>query len=79
MKMKPVDSIPNIKRCAKHPLQEFIADFMDLDARIVMVEYGPNDYKSAKVAVESLRLAVKRSGYPVKVAKRDERIFLMKI
>lgn len=79
MKMKPVDSIPNIKRCAKHSLQDFIADFMDLDSRIVMVEYGPSDYKSATVAASCLSVAAKKSGYPVKVMKRKDKIFLMKI
>ena len=79
MKMKPVDSIPNIKRHAKHPLQDFIADFMDLDSRIVMVEYEENDYKSATVAASCLSVAAKKSGYPVKVTKRKDKIFLMKI
>lgn len=79
MKMKPVDSIPAPKRCVKHPLQDFIMDFMDLDSRIVLIELEENEYKSVISAEQSFKTAVKRSGYPIKVARRKDKIFLMKI
>lgn len=79
MKMKPVDSIPKPEGRRYHRLQDFLEEFMNFDAKIVMVEFEENEYKNTKSAKDALQQAVKRSKYSIAVARRKDKIFLMKI
>lgn len=76
MKLIPTESIPT--RRARHYLQDLIAEFIAGDADIVRVEFSDRDYKSVAVCASCLRVAVKKSGSPVNVIKRDSEVFLSK-
>ena len=76
MKLIPVDSILRIK--SNHKLQELIEEFMKVDADIVKVEFGVDDYKSPAVCRSSLAAAIKRSGYLIRVWRRGNNVFLSK-
>lgn len=59
-----------------HDLQRILKDFMYSGSRFAKVEFGDREYKDTKSAVGTLRLAIKRSGYRIKVHQRKGEIFL---
>ncbi len=73
MKMEVVQSVPRIKR----NLQAMLVEFMAMDASCVRLT--PEGYKSAAVARNVISVAVARSGYPIKVFKRGDYVYLSKI
>ena len=77
MKLVDVKEIP--KRTAKHHLQKMLADFMESDSSIVMIELNAGEYKSASVCCNCLRVAIKRMRFPIKVHIRNQRVYMKKI
>ena len=76
MKMTVVDSVPN-NGCPRHNLQAMLAEFMDMPA--ICVRLQVNDYKSSSVARSVIHIAAARSGYPIKVFKRGDYVYLKKV
>ena len=77
MKLIPVESVP--KRRSRHHLQDLIQEFVNGDAKVVKIDFGVYDYKSSKVCRSCLGVAVKKSGYHIKVSLREGEVFLSKI
>ncbi len=77
MKLIPVETVP--RRWGRHHLQDLIAEFVKSDAKVVRVDFNEHDYKSAISCQSCLRVAAKRSGYPVKVMRREKNVFLSKM
>lgn len=76
MKLIPVDQIPKMN--GYHKLQDLIEEFVNGEAKIVKVDFGPDDYKSSTVCRACLAAAIKRSKHPVKVRRRGNEVFLSK-
>lgn len=76
MKMTVVDSVPN-SGYPRHNLQAMLAEFMGMPA--ICVRLQVNDYKSSSVASSVIRIAAVRSGYPIKVFKRGDYVYLSKV
>lgn len=77
IELKKVDTIQVDRNY--HFLQVYIKDFMKQDFEICELKFKiGEDYKSVDSAVNSIRIAVKRSGENVKVHRRKDRIFLKK-
>lgn len=77
MRAIPVDNLP--KRRTRHRLQDFIADFIKCEAKVVKIEFSERDYKSAKVCRNCLDVAAKSSGYSIRACIRDGQVFLVKV
>lgn len=77
MKLVPVDFLP-AKRRRWHNLQKLIEDFANSDDKVVRVECDESDYKSAKVCVNCLHVAIKKSHRRVKASIRGENVYLSK-
>lgn len=77
MKLIPVDFIPPAKR-AYCKLQNLIEEFMKSQSEIVKVDFELTEYKNSSSCYTSLKKAVERSGYGVKVFKREDKIYLAK-
>lgn len=77
IELKKVDTIQVDRNY--HFLQVFIKDFMKRNDEICEFKFEiGEDYKNVDSAVNSIRVAVKRSGENVKVHRRKDRIFLKK-
>lgn len=76
MKLMPVESVP--KRRAKHRLQDLIEEFVNSDAKVVKIIFDEDDYKTPKVCRACLGVAVKKSGYSIKVSIRGNEVYLSK-
>lgn len=77
MKFVKVDEIPKRKR-EQHPLQDMITEFVNSDRKIVRIDFDEHDYVSLKSCDNSIRIAVKRSGHPIKVVQRNGILYLRK-
>ena len=80
MKLIPVESIP--KRLVKThvtSLAPVIEDFVHGPHSVVKVDYSNDQYTSAETCVKSIRLAINRNNFPIKICQRGDDIYLMKI
>lgn len=77
MKMIPVDCIPE-KAHDRHRLQDLIQEFVNMDAKIVKLDFDQDDYKSPAVCRSCLAIAIQRSKRPIKVWRRGDEVFLSK-
>lgn len=77
MKLVAVDRVPKYER-SNHKLQKLIEEFANSDAKFCKVEFEDDEYKSFKVAVESMRVAVKRSKRAIKAHERKGELYLSK-
>lgn len=69
MKMTSVEKVPGNKgRYGK--LQGMLKEFMAMDV---------DGYKSSTVAASCIAMAIRRSGYPIKLFKRGEFLYLSKV
>lgn len=77
MKLIPTDKVPEVKR-NYNKLQDMIEEFVNGPYDVVKVQLNENEYKSVETCTSSLRVAVKRSRYSVKVFKRGNDVYLSK-
>lgn len=77
MKLIPTDKVPEVKR-NYNKLQDMIEEFVNGPYEVVKVQLNENEYKSVETCTSSLRVAVKRSRYSVKVFKRGNDVYLSK-
>ncbi len=77
MKFTPVDEIPERKR-GWHHLQDFIKEFVDSDVDNAVVVINDHEYKSPEVCRNCLWVAIRRSGYRVRVYNREGKVYLTK-
>lgn len=77
MKMTPVNKVPERDNPKKH-LQAMLDEFMKSEASVVRLNIGPEDYSNLTVARSCIAIAATRSGYPIKVFKRKDDIYLCK-
>lgn len=75
MKMTSVEKVPGNKGCHGN-LQMMLKEFMAMDAKVVRLDV--DGYKSSTVAA-CIYAAIKRSGYPIKLSKRGEFVYLSKV
>ena len=75
MKMTPVNEVPDSKR-GKKKLQAMLDEFMNSGADVVRLNISSEDYSNLAVARSCIAIAVVRSGYPIKVFKRSDDIYL---
>lgn len=76
MKMTPVEKVPG-KNGHYGDLQGMLKEFMAMDAKVVRLDV--DGYKSSTVAASCISVAIKRSGYPIKLFKRGEFVYLSKV
>lgn len=60
----------------QHSLKRFLDDFMLTDAKHLKVEYAEGEYSNAYSAYESMRGAIKRHKYPIRVNIRNGEVYL---
>lgn len=77
MRFTPVNEIPERKR-GWHHLQEFIKEFVDSNVNNALVVINEHEYKSPEVCKSCLLVAIKRSGYPIRVYIREGKVYLTK-
>lgn len=76
MKMTSVEKVPGNKDRYGN-LQGMLKEFMAMDAKVVRLDV--DGYKSSTVAASCIYAAIKRSGYPIKLFKRGEFVYLSKV
>lgn len=81
MKFVPVENVPAPRQgwCPQHNLQHLIDEFANASVNTAKVEFTEKDYKSPKNCCNSLRKAIKKSGYKIKVLQKRNDVFLSKI
>lgn len=72
MKFTKVEKIPR----RYHKLQSELRDFMDLNTKIVKVEWFEGEYVNSRSAAASLYKAAKVGGFPIKVESRKDEVYL---
>ena len=78
MKFTPVEKLPE-RRGRKGKLQKILTEFAESKHQIVKVEVDEGEYKDPRYVYAALQDAIKRSHYPLKVAQRDNVVYLMKV
>ena len=76
MKLESVEKIP--ERMSRHHLQDIIKEFVESDSKNVMIVLNDREYKSPRVCYECMMVAVKRSGYKIRVCTREGKVYLTK-
>ena len=80
MRFIPVETLPKkvSKRCPVKNLEKMLADFMESDIKLVLVELDSDDYSGPEFCRAALSAAVKKYKYPVKVHYRSRKTYLSK-
>lgn len=73
-----VEELPRT-RCSKHRLQDLIEEFMNGEGNIAKIDINQYDYKSPTVCYSCMRNAITRSKRGLKVTKRGDTIYLIKM
>lgn len=73
MKGTIVCDIPVVRN---HNLKRFLGDFMLTKSKHYKVELEEGEYKTPYTAYESIRYAIKRHKYPIKISIRKGVIYL---
>ena len=76
MKFVEVKDVP--KRNRQKNLQVFIDEFMSANIRCAKIEFKEHEYKNINIARSCIQTAVKRSGAPIYVVKRDDNIYFIR-
>lgn len=81
MKFIPIEALPKktTKRMHRKDLEKMLADFMESDIKLALVELDSDDYSDTMFCRNSLRAAIARYRYPVKVHYRSGNTYLCKI
>ena len=75
MRFTKVDEVP--KKAAYHKLKDDLERFVASGLKVARVDFHEGEYKSAKVATESLRIAIKRHCFNgIKVFQRSGHVYL---
>lgn len=75
MRFTKVDEVP--KRGAYHDLKDDLDRFMKSGLKIAKIDFHQDEYKSATIAANCLRVAVKRHGLNgIKVILRGGNVYL---
>lgn len=77
MKLTYVDELPK-KSGTKLRLQALIDEFVKSNREIAKIEIEDGHYKSIMIARGCIDIACRRSGHPVKVAKRGNNLYLVR-
>lgn len=59
-------------------LQNLLDEFMHMDATIVRIKVKPNEYTNIACAANSIRTAIRRSKYAIKLHRVRNELFLIK-
>lgn len=75
MRFTEVNEVP--KKKAYHHLKDDLDRFVRSGAKIAKIDFHEGEYKSASVAAQCLRVAIKRHCYNgIKVFQRDDNVYL---
>lgn len=75
MRFTKVDEVP--KKKAYHKLKDDLERFMQSGVKIAKIDFHEGEYKSATVAANVMRVAVKRHGINgIKVFLRGDNVYL---
>lgn len=79
MKLVAVKEVPEYKNhgCWGR-LQMMINEFVNSDDQVAEICYKEGEYKSVKSCQCAWLLAIKRSGHPLKVTIRNNKVYLVK-
>ena len=76
MKLVKVKEIPSR---TNHNLQSYIAEFMEMNTKVVQVEFAPEEYKTENSAQSSFCQAIARAKAPIKSSVRNGKLYLIRI
>lgn len=76
MKLTPVENLP--KKGLRHDLQGIIKEFAESNQRNVLIVLKDGEYKSIGVCRSCFGVAIKKSGYAIRVCTRDGKVYLTK-
>lgn len=76
MTFTKVEKVP--ERTSKHRLVAFLEQFMAENIKFAKLNFNEHDYKSAYSAYENMYRANKKNGFPIKVVKRGEEVYLIR-
>lgn len=75
--MKFVECDPKfVERTTKKNLKVYFKEFMCSNIKTAKVEFNKGDYKDIRVAAQVMGVAVKRHGFPIKVHKNGDGVYL---
>ena len=75
MRFTKVDEVP--KSRTNHKLKDDLERFVQSGVKIARVDFYEGEYKSARVAVQVLRVAVKKHGFTgITVFQRGDNVYL---
>lgn len=77
MTFTKVEKVPKVRR-PKHRLVAFFEQFMAENIKVAQVKFNEHDYKNATSAQNNLHRAARNHGFPIKVMKRGEEIYLVR-
>lgn len=66
------------ERTDKKNLKIYFEEFMSSNIKVAKVEFNKGDYKSIKIAYRCIHASVKRHGFPIKVHKIGNNIYLVR-
>lgn len=81
VKIELLKEIPEDLYCRSgfgHDLQKLIEEFAESDSKYCEFIFADGDYKDYRTANGSLRRAVQRTNYKIKVRTFNKRIFMIK-
>lgn len=83
MRFIPVERIPKQNhgvgpRCDYHKYDYEFKKFIDMNVLMARVELDKDEYSSVGSAFDNLRLAIKRHKVPIKVAVRNNELYLIR-
>ena len=92
MKLVPVEKVPDLeldkyprrKKGVKlmkpiHRLQEMFEDFVESNHDVCRLDFTNRDYKSPLACYNVVHHAIKKSNYNIKVVKRGDEIYLVRV
>ena len=92
MKLVPVEKVPDLeldkyprkKRGVKlmrpiHRLQEMFKDFVESNHDVCRLDFTDRDYKSPMGCYKAIYNTIKNSHYNIKVVKRGDEIYLVRV
>lgn len=68
-----------VERRTKKNLKVYFKEFISSNIKTAKVEFNKGDYKNIEVAYSVIQVAVKRHGFPIKVHKIDDAVYLERI
>lgn len=75
MRFTKVDEVP--KKRAYHSLKDDLDRFVKSGLKVAKIDFQPGEYKSATIATNCLRVAIKRHGFNgIEVFQRGDNVYL---